>query len=142
MRDYLFIPSFVLLAVLFYLPASSSGTPVEQAAMPESKSQLIKLTDVGIEPAQISMNKGDSVAFFLNDSKEALVTVEIDFRNHSTHCASANMRAGDDGIVRSTKPLGPSDFATTCFHEAGNYNFTVFGLPKNPDGVKGTISVQ
>lgn len=142
MRDYLFLPSLVLLGVLFYLPASSNGSPVDDASVPESKSQLIKLSDSGIEPANVTMNKQDSVAFFLNDSKEALVTVEINFGEHSTHCASANMRAGENGLVRSTKPLGPNDFATTCFHESGTYEYTIYGLPKNPDGLKGAITVQ
>lgn len=143
MNRSVFIPSILLSAVLLYLP--SQGTtekPAEPAVVPESQNQLIRLTDSGVEPTNIRMKKEDSIVFFLNQSESSLPTVEIDFHEHATHCSSANLKIDDNGRIRSQKPIGPNDFASTCFHETGTYDFTVYGLAKKPEGIKGKIFVE
>jgi hypothetical protein len=88
------------------------------------------------------MKRDDSIAFFLNDSTDSLATLEVKFGARAAHCASANMKIGDDGVIRSVRPIGPKDFASTCFHDQGTYEYTVFGLGKDTHGVKGTIVVE
>lgn len=158
MRTYLALPSIILLFVLIYFPLpgipesasakhlNASGTkeidPNAAPTTPESQAQMVKLTDRGIEPTELTIKQEDSIAFFLNGTNESLVTLEINFKGHPTHCASLNMQIGEDGIVKSSKPIAPQDFASTCFHDTGKYDFTVYGLASNPEGVKGSIIVQ
>ena len=91
------------------------------------------------------MKREDRVAFFVNNSLDSLLSINVQFGKNSTHCASANLEiqdesVGSDGahassVVRSTKPISPKDFATTCFHEPGTYPYTIRGLStKNAKG--------
>jgi hypothetical protein len=112
------------------------------SAIPESQSQIIKITEKGLEPTSIEMGTEDGVAFFLNDTTDSLVTVDVNANGVKTHCASANMKIGEDGSVRSSAPIAPKDFASTCFHKSGTYEFTVHGLKNNPEGIKGSIIVR
>ena len=144
MKSYFFLPSLLLCGVLLYMPTSgaSEGEIPNPEQLPESQNQIINISDEGLRPAQLTMKKEDSIAFFLNDSNDALVTLAINFGALATHCSSGNLKIGDDGVIRSTKPVAPKDFASTCFHERGTYEYTVFGLSKDPQGVKGSIVVE
>jgi hypothetical protein len=145
MRSYLFLPSFVLCLVLLYMPASgiSEGSPGDiSATIPESQSQIVKLTDKGLEPATLEMRTEDGVAFFLNDTTDSLITLDVAANGVKTHCASGNMKIDDNGTIRSNAPIVPKDFASTCFHKPGTYQFTVYGLPNHTEGVKGSIIVR
>lgn len=108
----------------------------------ESQNQVIKVTDKGLEPSVLEMKKEDRIAFILNDSRESLITLSLDFGKHASHCASENLKIQDDGTIQSVKPIVPKDFATTCFHDPGTYPFTVYGIPGSPQGLKGSIVVR
>lgn len=110
--------------------------------IPESRNQIIKLTDKGLSPETLKMKVEDSIVFFLNDTDDALTSLEIEFGEKSTHCGGAKMQTGKNGKVASVRPFGPNDFTSTCFHEPGVYPFTVYGLKANPDGVKSKIFVE
>ncbi len=144
MRSYIFLPSLLLCGVLLYMPTSgaSEGATPNPDQLPESQNQIINISEEGLQPAQLKMKKEDSIAFFLNDSNDALVTLAIDFGSLATHCSSGNLKIGEDGVMRSTKPVAPKDFASTCFHERGTYEYTVYGIGKAPEGVKGSIVVE
>lgn len=116
--------------------------PDSVTVVPDSRNQIVKLTDKGIEPAELHMKREDSIAFFLNDTKDSLATIEIEFGDKHTHCSSGNLRIIDGGKLTTLRPFGPSDFSTTCFHDPGAYEFTVFGLKPNPKGLKGRIIVE
>jgi hypothetical protein len=143
MRNYLFLPSLLLCVVLSYLPthgtveAEDSRSPV----LP-GQAQMISITDAGIEPLHLTLKKEDGLALFLNDSKDSLITLDLAYEKHATHCASANLTIGDDGVIRSKEPIPPKDFASTCFHDPGSYAFTIYGLKGSPAGVKGSITVE
>jgi hypothetical protein len=145
MRKHLFLPSLILCAVLLYMPTSGNSEAANgknPASIPDSQSQIIKLTDSGIEPETLTMNTQDGVLFFLNQTKQSLVTLSVKSNGVKTHCASNNMQIGDDGFIRSKSPIVPQDFASTCFHKPGTYEFTVYGLKDDPEGVRGTIIVR
>lgn len=144
MRSYLFLPSAILAGVLLYMPSSGETEVADRDpnSPPESQHQVVSVTDNGIEPTALTMKKEDSIAFLLNNTSDALINVEIDFGKHTTHCASGNLKIGEDGVIRSTKPVPPKDFASVCFHDRGTYNYTVYGLPKGPSGLKGSIVVE
>lgn len=110
--------------------------------VPDSTNQIVKLTERGPVPAVLNMTVKDSVVFMLNDSKDSLATIEVDFGTKHMHCNGSNLRADSDGKVRSSRPFGPRDFAATCFHEAGDFPYKVFGLSPNPAGVSGLIHVE
>jgi len=131
------IPTF--LTFLFTQTVKADEVPL---SLPESQNQVIKITDRGLEPRSLEMKKEDRIAFFLNDSTDSLVTLELDFGPHASHCATENLKIHDNGVVRSIKPIAPKDFATTCFHDAGSYSFTVFGVRNSPQGIRGSIVVR
>lgn len=144
MRSYLFLPSILLVGVLWFMPTTDSTeaeqAPIETAA--ESQNQLIKITDDGTASNELRMKKDDRIVFFLNDTTDSLLTLEISFGNLTTHCSSENLKIGDNGVVASTIPIVPKDFASTCFHDAGSYPYTVHGIKKFPQGLQGTIVIE
>lgn len=134
--------SLIVSLAAMTLHCSEGITEDYKATTPPSQNQMIKITDKGLEPAAIEMRKEDRVVFFFNDSKESLVTLDLSFGAHATHCASENLRISEDGTVRSIKPIAPKDFATTCFHDPGSYPFSVSGVKGASNGFKGTIVVK
>ncbi len=110
--------------------------------LPESRNQMIKLTDRGLEPVNLRMTTADSILFFLNDSTDALATLEIDFGSKATHCSSGNLQIDPNGLIRSVEPFGPKDFASVCFHEPGRYPVKVYGLKAKPSGILGEVIVE
>lgn len=141
MRSLFSRPSLLLILVLLSLPSLGS-TESHGPTLPESYNQVIKVTDKGLEPSVLEMKKEDRIVFILNDSRESLLTLSLDFGSHAAHCASENLKINEDGSIRSTKPIAPKDFATTCFHDPGTYPFTVYGVPGSPKGLKGSIVVK
>jgi hypothetical protein len=107
--------------------------------LPASQSQIIKITDKGIQPRNLSMQLQDSIVFILNDSYQSLATVEVDYHGKTTHCASANLSVEKDKKLRSKHPFGRYDFASMCFRERGVYPFVVYGVKQQPTGITGSI---
>jgi len=142
MKKMLLTLSIALTFCSLLMAETKPATDSTYTNMPTSKKQILKLSDAGLEPQTLKMTTDDSIVFFLNDTNDSLTSLEVDFRGKTAHCASANMVAEEDGFVRSTKPFGPKDFATTCFHAPGTYAYTVYGLKQNPKGIKGTIVVE
>jgi hypothetical protein len=148
MRAYLFLPSVILSAVLLYNPAQvASGadatslvTHDDQATPHEGR--IIKVTDRGIEPLELTVDTTDSVVFFFNDTADSLITLTLQTNGRKAHCASANLKIEEQGGVHSIAPIVPKDFASTCFQSAGRYPFTVSGLKGNPEGIQGAIVVR
>ncbi|MCO6431093.1 MAG: hypothetical protein J5J00_09555 [Deltaproteobacteria bacterium] len=142
------ISLYISAAVCFLLPGQAlaieagSSSPTGEIIVPDSRNQIIKLSDKGIEPPVLEMKREDSIVFFLNQSKDSLATIEIDFKDKHTHCSSGNMSIIGGGKISSLRPFGPNDFSTTCFHDPGSYTFIVYGLKAKPEGIKGTILVK
>lgn len=90
---------------------------------------LVKLSSLNTIPKSTMLSKLDSSVFFLNSTKNSLLTISIDFGKRKAHCASGNMKwFKDEGILKSSEPLAPKDFAVMCFPESGIYNVSVYGL--------------
>jgi len=144
MRTYLALPSLILCGVLCYMPTSglSADEQLPSFTLPESQNQIIKISDVGLLPKTLEMKKEDGIVFFLNDSTDALITIDLDFGKSATHCSSENLEIGEDGVIRSVRPIAQKDFASACFHDAGTYPFTIYGLKQAPLGLKGAILVK
>jgi hypothetical protein len=143
MRSFLFLPSLLLATVLCYLPTYGSSE-AEQASSVSARgeSRVITITDSGISPSLLKMRIDDSIVFFVNSTEDSLLTLSLKFGPHATHCASSNLSIQGDGEITSTTPIAPKDFANACFHDAGSYTYTIFGLKNAPAGLKGTILVQ
>jgi hypothetical protein len=114
----------------------------DEASSIGSKNRVISFSDQAVEPAVVKLPPSDSVIFFYNNTSDALVTLSVDFGEKRAHCASSNMATGSAGVINSSTPYGPKEFATMCFHDTGSYPFTVYGLPKYPKGYRGTIVVE
>lgn len=122
--------------------AADDHDAVPGTTVPESKNQIIRLTDDGLEPHELTMKREDSIIFFLNDTTDALATISVDFGKKTTHCATTNLKIGEDGVISSIKPMQRKEFASICVHDAGTYPLKVYGLKKDPHGVVGSINVQ
>ena len=131
---------FLVVGAIFSL-FWNTAIAAEEGVVTESTSHIIRLTDHGLEPRALTTHIDDKIVFFVNDSSEALTTMEISFGQKITHCASSNLKIGEDGVIRSVRPFGPRDFATICVHEPGEYAFNVYGLTGSPNGVPGKITV-
>jgi hypothetical protein len=148
MTRYTFIPSILLSVVLLYTPSIVQGSEPQSedqralTSLSPSQNQVFKITDTGLEPNSLSVKKEDRYIFFLNDSKESLVTLEVNFGRFTTHCSTQNMTIGDDGVVRSVRPIAPKDFAGVCFHDPGTLEFTVRGIKSYPQGIKGSLHIE
>jgi hypothetical protein len=123
-------------------PGTSESSTGSIPTAQEVQAKMIVVSEAGLEPQTLKITKEDRVAFFLNNSREGLMTLDVKFGENTTHCASENLSIGDDGVVRSIKPVAPKDFATTCFHDAGTYPFTVRGVGSAQDGLNGVIIVE
>ena len=143
MRNYLFLPSLLLCVVLSYLPTYGTVEAEDSGnALIPGQAQMITISDGGIEPLNLILKKEDALALFLNDSKDSLITLDLAYQKHATHCASSNLTIGDNGLIRSKEPIPPKDFASACFNEPGSYPFTIYGLKGSPAGIKGSITVE
>lgn len=134
----------ILVLILFSLvrPLLAEEAQPLVTKIPDSKNQIIKLLDQGIEPASLHMKKEDSIVFFLNSSTDSLATIEVDYGDHTTHCASANLQVNKNGTVTSVRPIEPKNFASVCFHDSGKYPVKVFGLKSKPEGINAEIVVE
>lgn len=107
-----------------------------------AEKEIIKISETGASPSVIHFNKEDGSVFFLNTSKDSLMTLDIDFKGKRAHCASSNMKFTENGHLRSTLPVGINDFAISCFPEKGIYSFVAYGILKNQKPVTGTVLVE
>ena len=129
-------------SVLTLPPASNADDKSDvHSKVPDSKNQIMKLTDSGVVPRELHMKKEDSIVFFLNDSSDSLATLSVDFKKRTTHCASSNFKIRDDGLVTSVRPVEPRNFASVCFHDTGEYPVVVYGL-KKAQAVQAKIVVE
>lgn len=127
------------------LPAASlceETAPGSIKTVPDSRNQIVRLTDRGLEPSTMTIKKDDSIVFFLNDTADSLTTLEIDFGEKHAHCSSTNLIISSFGKIKSQRPFGPNDFSSTCFHEKGTYPFVIYGLKSKPAGMAGQIIVE
>lgn len=131
-----------ILALLFFNIGAHAETPIPPRQAPESRNQIVKFTDRGIEPAVLMTNKTDSIVFFLNATTDSLTTIEIDYKSKRMHCASSALTLGDDGKIRSVRPFGPRSFTSACFPDRGSYTVTVYGINGKADRLSGTIIVE
>ena len=99
---------------------------------PESTALVI--TESGISPTPLKLKPDEGLVFFLNQTANQRLNVEIDFGATKKHCWSTNMRSVGSGTIRTAKALAPGDFVTACFPEAGTYAVRVFG--QSPDRAK------
>jgi hypothetical protein len=130
---------------IFPLQCFSASEPVKAGEMlpvaPAIK-EIVKMTENGFEPSSITLRKLDSSVFFLNSTRDSLVTIQVPFGERKSHCASPNLDIGKDGVIRSKKPIGPRDFALICFPEPGTYKVMAQGVRGGTKEIVGTVNVQ
>lgn len=94
-------------------------------ALAKAEKVILQFTGDELSPQNLSFNKLESSAFFVNRSEETAVNLSIDFTDKGLHCHSTNLKLGADGYLRSTTPIKPRDFAVLCFPLNGVYAFSV-----------------
>ena len=125
---------------------SPPSSPVKsQFAANGNQDVLIEITDSGIQNPNLMMRVRQGVVFFMNNTSESLLTLEIDFGKNALACfssATPNLKFADNGKLLSTRPIAPGSFASTCLPTLGTFPFTVYGLKKNGVGTTGMITVS
>ena len=109
--------------------------------MPDAVKEMVKVTDHGLVPPVVTFKKLDSSVFFVNTTKDSLVSLSVNFGDLPAHCASSNMKF-ESGVFRSIAPIGPQDFAILCFPERGTYDVKVGGLGTKGGEIIGKVVVQ
>jgi len=133
-----FITAFGLFLVI---TAHAEETASAASTVAPAVKEIVKVTPTGLEPATVTLRKLDGSVFLVNTTKESLLTFEIDFGEKHPHCASGNLTYDPaSGMMRSTKPVGPRDFALACFPDPGSYPVKVFGIGAKP--LNGSVIVE
>lgn len=102
---------------------------------------ILKYTGEKLEPSRLELKKLDSSIFFLNESQNKEVDIEIDFKNKKMHCHSENLKLVD-GSLKSDKPIKPRDFEVLCFPSAGTYAYQVKEGSSKGKILKGEIIIS
>lgn len=122
----IFLLSTICLAQDSLLPPPTRE-PAQIVQDPEKV--LVKIVSLQTIPKQIQLTKADSSVFFVNSTKNSLLTLIIKYGSRNAHCASGNMKwFKSEGILRSNEPIAPKDFAVMCFADSGVYDVYIFGL--------------
>ena len=115
---------------------------IEAPQSPDARPQMVKIGPKGVSPAQLTMLQSDSIVFFYNDTEDDLATLEVEFGPRVVHCSAALKIVKEPGLARSRKPFGPKEFASTCFHDKGQYTYRVYTSRKGQTPYTGTVTVQ
>ena len=108
----------------------------------DSTNMVLKVTDSGLVPSTLKLGKAGGSVFFLNNSSDSLLNVEVEYGAHPGYCATGKMEMQKDGIFRSRAPLAPKTFLSICFPQPGTYPVRVLGLRSQPKGLTGTVIVE
>jgi hypothetical protein len=127
--------------LLFGTSAVPSSSAEEQYGYPAWR-EIMRITDQGVGPAAVKMKAVDGSVFFLNSTSGSQIDLSIEFGAHRYHCSNPNLKLDENGNLHSIKPLGPRNFAATCFPEKGSYRVIARGLPKFPNGAQGVVTIE
>ena len=128
------------------LPADVTNVGIEKSedkvfAEPTAEKRVIRITPQGFVPSEIKLKKQDSSVFFVNSTENEKFNVAINFGPRRKHCWTKNMEVGNDGVIRTTKPVEPRDFALVCFPESGEYMVTASGEKGKPSRIVAKVIV-
>lgn len=124
------------------LADQNTGSIYKELDLNPAVKEIVKITDTGLAPSRTTLYKLDGSVFFLNLTRDSLVTLQIDFNGRRIHCASENLVADRAGQLVSKAPVAPRDFALTCFPEKGVYKFKVFGVGDAASPLIGEVVVK
>ncbi len=117
-------PNILLLSLVLLcsqtLAESTDPTKIDL----KTKKVILKYTGDKLEPAKLDMYRLDSSVFFLNQSENKDVNIEVDFNGKKVHCHSDNFKL-DNGVLKTQHPIKARDFEILCFPTAGTYKYSV-----------------
>ena len=112
----------------------------EPKEIPDSMNQILEVSDRGISPSILNLERAGSSVFFLNNTSSNNLNIEIDYGKKPAFCATGSMEMGKDGVFRSRKPFTPKNFVVVCFPNSGKYPVKVVG--RNNNVLRSTIIVK
>ncbi len=145
MRQYLFLPSLILPAVLFYMPTSGVTEVDRQGSsllQHEDRYRAVHISSVGIERPIVSIKKEEPSVRFVNNSLSSVVTVTFDEGALSSECPASAASMNAIGTFHPKTPIDPEGSVSICFLNPGTYNYTVHGILPGPQGLRGSIVVE
>lgn len=145
MRQYLFLPSLLLPAVLFYMPTSGVTEMDRQSTVlvqNGDEDRTVRISSLGIEQSIVSIKAEAPFVRLLNNSNSSDVMITFDESALSSECSDHTGSNRPRGAFRSKTPLRPGEAARICFLNPGTYNYTVHGVPSAPQGLRSSIVVE
>lgn len=120
---------FIIFFAVFFISFvdSFAAEPGESLVAPAVK-EIMRIDDNGISPQSIVLTKPDASVFFLNGTRNSELSIAIFFGKRRLHCASENLKMGEDGALRTINPIKPRNFVLSCFPVPGRYKIEVDGF--------------
>ena len=117
-------PCILLVSLLlFYSQAFAQNANSDKIDL-KTKKVILKYSGDKLEPAKLELFRLDSSVFFLNQSDNKDVKIEVDFSGKKVHCHSDNFKL-DNGVLKTQRPIKARDFEILCFPTAGTYKYSV-----------------
>ncbi len=134
-----------LLLTLSGLPAvAEKGTTSqgEQSTLGNAEKKVMLISERGFDPPVMKLKTLDGSVFFVNSTKDSLITLDVDFGGKHAHCASGNMELSPSHALVSKAPIAPRDFALMCFPDKGEYTARAYGVKGRKEPIIGAVVVQ
>jgi hypothetical protein len=87
--------------------------------------EIVSVSELGINPENLTLKGSDGSVFFLNRSKSDFFQFKMKWGKRRAHCASPNLKINEEDYLVTQKPIKPNDFIIACFPELGDYSYEV-----------------
>ena len=136
--------SLQLAGLTFAFPTRNAAAESQDdhAEVGNAEKKVVLISDQGFDPPVMKLKTLDGSVFFVNNTKDSLVTLNIDFGGKRAHCASGNLELSPQHQLVSKSPIAPKDFAFLCFPEKGKYAARAYGVKGKKDAVVGAVEVE
>lgn len=141
MIRFLFGKNYLFIALCTAISAGlNQQAHADQAAGP--RNEILTVSQDGLVPSTITLARSASSLFLLNQTRDSLLTYEVDYGKKLAYCATGEAWMDKDGVLRSVRPIEPLAFRSFCLPQPGTYPIVVRGHSKFPQGLSGSIIVK
>ena len=145
MRQYLFLPSLILPAVLFYMPTSGVtevDRHIDSIIHELGEEKAVKVFPTGIDRPVITVKKEEASVRFLNSIPSSAITIMFDEGALSSICGTSGSLQQQSSGFGTHVPLQQGESTTACFLNPGTYNYTVHGALPASQELRGSVVVE
>ena len=130
-----------LLVTAISIEDAQAKDEIEASTISPGKKEIVIVTEEGIKPKHIKIERTSSV-FFLNGTSSSKFNISVDLGKSGLHCWTKNLQKDESGKLSSIDPVAPRDFALMCFPNEGEFKVDVVGVDNFKSSFSGTIEVN